>query len=352
MSNDSAASITSSSSSTATNREMFLKNVNRNSHKIAKPIRKPLLPPSAAAAPPIPIPETNPLASAQTQPQSQQPPVYNINKNDFRDVVQKLTGSPAHERNPTPPPPATHPRSSASSRLQRIRPPPLAQIGNRPTQLTQMIPRPPGDGGQRFAAPPPPPQLFQQPLPPLPSVHPAAESPISAYMRFLQNSASSPAPLPMWSGGPSGGPRPDSIVPQGDFAHRPPFPPMAQPESPVSAYMRFFQSPAFPSSAISPRGSGAPPPPLPPQHPLSAPPQQQPQQHQHQHPPPPSATLPPSPFPVLPLSPLPFGCVPSPKSPYGLLSPSFLFSPTGQLGLPQLPLSPTLPVPSPRWKGI
>ncbi|XP_042017755.1 VQ motif-containing protein 9-like [Salvia splendens] len=45
--------------------------------------------------------------------------------------------------------------------------------------------------------------------------------------------------------------------------------------------------------------------------------------------------------------PLPFGCIPSPKSPYGAL-----FSPTGQLGLPQLPLSPTPPLSSPRWKGI
>jgi hypothetical protein len=30
-----------------------------------------------------------------------------------------------------------------------------------------------------------------------------------------------------------------------------------------------------------------------------------------------------------------------------------LFSPnSGNLGFPQLPLSPTVPVPSPRWKGI
>ncbi|GFP94794.1 hypothetical protein PHJA_001623800 [Phtheirospermum japonicum] len=95
---------------------MFLKQVNKNSIKIAKPIRKPIPLPNptiAISSPTIPIIDPKPA-------QSQQPPIYNINKNDFRDVVQKLTSSSAHERLPTPPPPAvTHPRPS-SSRLQRI----------------------------------------------------------------------------------------------------------------------------------------------------------------------------------------------------------------------------------------
>ncbi|KAI3460048.1 hypothetical protein Pfo_016711 [Paulownia fortunei] len=333
----SSATITNSSS----NRDMFLKQVNKNSHKIAKPIRKPLPPPTTTASSTIPIPDPNPhnLGPGQAPPQSQQPPVYNINKNDFRDVVQKLTGSPAHERIPTPPPPATHPRPP-SSRLQRIRPPPLAQISNRPPQLTQILPRPQNDSGQRGPAAAVPAQPFP-PLPPLPSVHPAAESPISAYMRFLQSSASSLAPSPLWNGVAPVGPRPDSLLPQNEFGQRPPFSPLQPAESPISAYMRFLQSSASSSSAASPQGNGVAPPPPPP--PLVASQQQQPL--------PSSATFP-SPFPVLPLSPLPFGCVPSPRSPYGMMSPSFLFSPTGQLGLPQLPLSPTLPVPSPRWKGM
>ncbi|KAK4428615.1 VQ motif-containing protein 9 [Sesamum alatum] len=320
---DSTSSISYSSSSSSSSRDMYLKHVNRSSQKISKPIRKPLPLPAAASSSSssaIPILDPNPQLSGQAQPQSQQPPVYNINKNDFRDVVQKLTGSPAHERNPTPPPPATQSRPP-SSRLQRIRPPPLAQISNRPPQLTQIVP----EAGQRAAV-----QPFT-PLPPFPSVHPAAESPISAYMRFLQSSSASRAPSPLLNGvSPL-----DSLLPPNDVSHRAaqpqPFSPLLPVESPGSAYMRFLQN-SYSLATASPRCSGVGPPPL-------LPPQE--------HPPdPPSASFP-SPFPSLPLSPLPFGCIPSPRSPYGTL-----FSPTGQLGLPPLPLSPTLPVPSPRWTGM
>ncbi|KAK4434218.1 VQ motif-containing protein 9 [Sesamum alatum] len=330
------------SNSNSSSRDMFLKQVNKNSHQIAKPVRKP---PTSAA----PILDLNPRNPGPTHPQSQQPPVYNINKNDFRDVVQRLTGSPAHERFPPQPPPVTQPRPP-SSRLQRIRPPPLPQITNRPPQL---VPHPQNDAGQRGAAQP---QPFQ-PLPPLPSVHPPAESPISAYMRFLQSSASSPAPSPLWNRGPPIGPRPDSLPPQSEFGQRAPFSPLPPMESPVSAYMRFLQSSPYASSAPPPRGNGlGPPPPQPPPvPPHQQPPQQQPPLVPPQQPPPPappSSSAFPSPFPAMPLSPLPFGWVPSPRSPYGMLSPSFLFSPAGQFGLPQVPLSPTLPVPSPRWKGM
>ncbi|KAL1546988.1 VQ motif-containing protein 9-like [Salvia divinorum] len=261
----SASHSNSGSSSSASNRDAYLKHVTRNSHKISKPIRKPLPPPPSAAA--VSILDPNPA-------QSQQPPVYNINKSDFRDVVQKLTGSPAHERFSAPAAPQTRP---PSSRLQRIRPPPLSQIANRP-QI----------GGV---------QQPLTPLPPLPSVHPAAESPISAYMRFFQNSASASS-----SNWPSAH-RPDALIPQS--------------ESPVSAYMRFLQS-SYTSSTAPPQQSTLPPPQLP-NFATSF------------------ASMPP--FPALPLSPLPFGCIPSPKSPYGAL-----FSPTAQLGLQQLPLSPTLPL--------
>ncbi|KAI3465137.1 hypothetical protein Pfo_021800 [Paulownia fortunei] len=327
----SSISYSTSSSSTSSSRDLYLKHVNRNSHQISKPIRKPLPLPTTASSSTIPILEPSP---GQAQPQSQQPPVYNINKNDFRDVVQKLTGSPAHERFPGPPPPVTQSRSP-SSRLQRIRPPPLVQISNRPPQLTHVVPRPQNDGGQRAAVA----QPFT-PLPPLPSVHPAAESPISAYMRFLQSSASAPAPSPLWNGVAPIGPRPDSLLSQNDVdqcgAQPQPLSLLPPTESPVSAYMRFLQS-SYSSSTASPRWNGV----ALPQQPPLLPPQQQ------QQPPLPSSAASPSPFPVLPLSPLPFGCIPSPRSPYGTL-----FSPTGQLGLPQLPLSPTLPVPSSRWKGM
>ncbi|KAK4797408.1 hypothetical protein SAY86_029734 [Trapa natans] len=123
-----------------------------------------------------------------------QPPVYNINKNDFREVVQKLTGSPAHERiSSSSPAPPTQPQKPPTSRLQRIRPPPLPLPNS--TALASLL-QPPaqptsssiGDTsasigvaggfnpiGQAATAP-------FSPLPPLPSVHVAAESPVSAYL--------------------------------------------------------------------------------------------------------------------------------------------------------------------------
>ncbi|CAA2982068.1 Hypothetical predicted protein [Olea europaea subsp. europaea] len=267
-----------SDSTPGAGRDVHLIHLNKMSHKISKPIRKQLPPPPP---PNIPIfeninqnPQSQPPQNNLQQQQQQQPPVYNINKNDFRDVVQKLTGSPAHER----PTPVSQPRPP-SSRLQRIRPPPLAQIINRPPPLAQVPASGPDPsqmdglaGGLRAVQP-------FSPLPPLPAVHAAAESPISAYMRYLQCSiSSSSGALPRWNS-------------------------LAQ------------------------------------------------SQQQQRSPPASSSTASPLSFPTLPLSPLPFGCVPSPRSPYAVPSPS-LFLPTGQLGFPHLPLSPTPPVPSPRWKNI
>lgn len=298
-------SSSSNSGSNTNNRDVYLKHLNKISHKISKPARRlPLFDQNSQeiSAPPPPQvqqPQNQGPAAAQSQPPTQQqqqqqhqPPVYNINKNDFRDVVQRLTGSPAHERFSTPPP--IQPPKPPSSRLQRIRPPPLVQISNRPPPLPQInnpmsCGNPTGGGSAPVAG------FFGgqrqplSPLPPFPAVHAAAESPISAYMRFLQSS-----------------------VP----------------------------------SAASPKWNNLPPPQMPP------PPPQPPALHQQQQNiPPPSQGFPQ--FQMLPpTSPLAFGCVPSPRSPYALLSPSLLFSPTGQLGFPQLPLSPSLPVPSPRWKGI
>ncbi|KAL3504779.1 hypothetical protein ACH5RR_034620 [Cinchona calisaya] len=268
------------------NRDMYLKHLNKISHKISKPIRRPTTFDQNQPQNPTenqPSQGQGPSQSQQQPQQQNQPPVYNINKNDFRDVVQRLTGSPAHDRFSTPPP--IQPPKPPSTRLQRIRPPPLAQISNCPPP-----PQPPPanmlncagggatnagflGGGQRQPL---------SPLPPFPAVHAAAESPISAYMRFIQSSV---------------------------------------------------------TSAASPRWNNLPPPQMPPLQ-------------QQNIPPVPQASMAMPQFPLLPTSPLPFGCVPSPKSPYALLSPSLLFSPTGQLGFQQLPLSPSLPVPSPRWKGI
>lgn len=310
---------TSASSSSSGNRDMYLKHLNKISHKISKPIRKPAFfenqnPPQGQtqhAPPPLPPPPPPPPAgplNLQPQPQpQQQPPVYNINKSDFRDVVQKLTGSPAHERISTPPP-IQQPKA-ASSRLQRIRPPPLAQISNRPPPFVNGSNNAVAGGGFVGGQRPVQAQPLS-PLPPFPAVHASAESPISAYMRFLQSSIAS--------------------------------------ASTDSDSKRFSTG----LSPLAPRWNnfGAPQqqPPFPPPQPLPLP-----LPHQQNIPPPPtnsSFVLPP--FPAFPSSPLPFGCLPSPRSPYGLLSPGLLLSPSRQLGFQQLPLSPTLPVASPKWKGI
>ncbi|KAI3992937.1 hypothetical protein MKX01_009680 [Papaver californicum] len=230
------------------------------------------------------------------QQQQQQPPVYNINKSDFRDVVQKLTGSPAHhDRFSTPPP--IQPPKPPSSRLHRIRPPPLqpprptSPLNNAAAFIPQ--PQPPlpntnpnfnnsnsNNPGSRQVTP-------LSPLPPFPSVHGAAESPISAYMRYLQSTT----------------PTLDSESKK--FTGFSSVPPIISPKwnnQPNS----FFQQ----------------------------------QQQQFLLPSPNSMAN--SQF-RMPNSPLGFG----------LLSPSMLFSPTsGQLGFPQLSPSPRLPLLSPRWRGV
>ncbi|KAG0471298.1 hypothetical protein HPP92_015844 [Vanilla planifolia] len=65
-----------------------LRTLNKSSYKISKSPPRPTSLNSSTAVP---------SSGGGQQPQQQpQPPVYNIDKNDFRDVVQKLTGSPAH----------------------------------------------------------------------------------------------------------------------------------------------------------------------------------------------------------------------------------------------------------------
>lgn len=72
----------------------------------------------------------------------QHTPVYTIDKNDFRNVVQKLTGSPASASPAAPPPQPPPPQQAAvpsnpiqptspkgpNPRLQKIRPPPLQPV--------------------------------------------------------------------------------------------------------------------------------------------------------------------------------------------------------------------------------
>lgn len=204
----SADNSNSSARSTTTNSSNYIANsfrvLNKSSYKISKPISKNPNPNPNLIRPPPPPSSAISTVGGSTGPQQQQsqPPVYNIDKNDFRDVVQKLTGSPAHLSNrpqPPPPPPAVMvtsppqqpPRPSPVpqplSRLHRIRPPPLAQF---PPHHPSSIPAPPplvGDGWAR---------LPLSPLPPFPTVSAAAESPISAYMRRLHSGLPPLAPSP------------------------------------------------------------------------------------------------------------------------------------------------------------
>ncbi|XP_054794996.1 VQ motif-containing protein 9-like [Prosopis cineraria] len=305
-------------------RDQYIRQLNKFSHKISKPVvaKKPTFDSpqnqqqnhSLSHNPPQPPPPPPPQ---QQQSLQHQPPVYNINKNDFRDVVQKLTGSPAHERMSTPPP-IQQPKPP-SSRLQRIRPPPLVQISNRPPPLLNgAAPHPqPPIMNPPSAIPNNPVNSFPvnnfsgfgrpvaplSPLPPFPAVHAAAESPISAYMRYLQNSVSNiDSNSKQFSGfsplAPLVSPRWNNFTPQ-------------QPQPEPRSQAQEITSSQTTATAQS--------------------------QSQFQ----------------MPASPVPFGCLNSPRSPYPLLSPGLLFSPSsGQLGFPQFPLSPTVPLPSPKYRGL
>lgn len=271
---------TSSSISSRNQTDHLLKQVNKTSHKISKPNHHLNKQTSQSSSQ-----HNNNNINNQQQQQQQQPPVYNINKNDFRDVVQKLTGSPAHDRLSTPPP--IHSPKPPSSRLQRIRPPPLAHVSNRPPPPIADAGSGAGTSGMYGGRPRSP----FSPLPPLPTVSAAAESPISAYMRFLRNSIpvpGDPDPRRMPGLSPRGNANPTSL---------PPVPIPSQP-------------PAMNSFSAA------------------------------------SSQL------TMPGSPLAFGHIPSPRFQYPLLPPTFLFSPPSQLGFPQLPVSPRLPVPSPTWKDL
>ncbi|XP_051114748.1 protein HAIKU1-like [Andrographis paniculata] len=149
-----------------------------------------------------PIHQPNFGNSGNKQPQQPQPQVYNINKNDFRNIVQQLTGSPAREPPPRPP---QNNRKPPNNRLMRVRPPPLApsrpQVPPvRPQPPNAMAPQVPAPYPNTFMRPPPPSQYDQlSPALMLPPTPPdvwtnTTESPISAYMRYLQTSILDSAP--------------------------------------------------------------------------------------------------------------------------------------------------------------
>ncbi|CAJ1940365.1 unnamed protein product [Sphenostylis stenocarpa] len=113
----------------------------------------------------------------QQQPQPQ-PQVYNISKNEFRDIVQQLTGSPSQD--PQSKPPQNNSPKPQNMRLQKIKPPPLPYV--RP-------PLPAPYNNNTLATRP---AQFRQPSPiPFPQAN-TAESPISAYMRYLEHSLTDP----------------------------------------------------------------------------------------------------------------------------------------------------------------
>ncbi|KAF8100958.1 hypothetical protein N665_0212s0002 [Sinapis alba] len=147
-------------------------------NKIGKNIRKcPLHQQPSLAA------HANLAAAERPQPH---PQVYNINRNDFRSIVQQLTGSLSHESLPRPP--QNNSPKPQNTRLQRIRPSPLAQI-NRPAMA------PLQHHPHSLMRPPPsrlgmPQGTQQQPMMGQGDQFwsNTAESTISEYMRYLQSS--------------------------------------------------------------------------------------------------------------------------------------------------------------------
>lgn len=325
-------------------------------NKIGKNIRK------------SPLHQPNFNNSSRPQPQ---PQVYNINKNDFRNIVQQLTGSPSQEPLPRP---SQNPPRPPSMRLQKIRPPPLTPINRSQIPIHHPAPPPHPQPPPRAAVAPPPfgnnnfarPAQFGQPSPPpmWRQLAPAdsgwantAESPISAYMRYLQNSMNGSPQPPMSSG----------LLPN------PSVPPLPSPRmngAPLPSPR--MNGPPFPSQQMngpplpSLRMNG---PPVP--SPGNGPPFRSQQMNGPPFPPPQTNGPPLLPSPtsqfLLP-SPTGFFNMLSPRSPYPLLSPGYQFPPpmtpnfsfspmSGILGpgppSPGIgfPLSPSgfYPFPSPRW---
>ncbi|KAL3497789.1 hypothetical protein ACH5RR_040521 [Cinchona calisaya] len=326
-----------------------------------------------------PMHQPNFTNAARPQPQ---PQVYNINKNDFRNIVQQLTGSPSHHQEPPAPRPPQNPPKPTSLRLQKIRPPPLTPINRLPMPMQPPAPVPAPAQPQalvpynNFVRPPHP--QYGQPSPPmLPPFTPGtawantAESPISAYMRYLQNSITDLGPRPTQPQ-----PYPHSI-PQGpgqNQAHPSASGLLPNPHIPPILSSRLNMPPPLPFPRMngppplpSPRMNGFPPLPSPR---MNGPPPSLPSPRMHG----PSPLLPSPTSQFLLPSPSGFLNLLSPRSPYPLLSPgyqhpppltpNFSFSPMAQSGIlgpgPQVPPSPGYGFPlspsgiftisSPRWR--
>lgn len=346
----------------------YSRNRHNNDHlgvnKLGKNIRK------------SPLHQPNFSNPARQQPQ---PQVYNINKNDFRNIVQQLTGSPSHHSQEPLPRPPHNPPKPPSMRLQRIRPPPLTPINraqipihNPPPQVLHQQPQqrpvvPFDNNGNSFGRPA---QYGQQGPPMLPPPMSTgdqgwgntAESPISAYMRYLQHSIIDSEPRQS-QGHPQYQQQPPPPQGPGQFQGQPqssgllPYPPVSPFPSPRMNGPPPLPSPRMngPPPLLSPRMNNGPPLPSP-----------------RMNGPPPILPSPTSQF-LLP-SPTGFLNMLSPRSPYPLLSPgyqnpppfspNFSFSSLTQTGIlgpgPQpppspgygFPLSPSgfFPISSPRWR--
>lgn len=83
-----------------------------------------------------PSPPALPLRPRPSAGNLHRPPVYSVNKSDFRKVVH----SPAHGRLPSPPP--IQARKLTSSRVQWIRPPPPPHAAFAPARLPCQTPPP------------------------------------------------------------------------------------------------------------------------------------------------------------------------------------------------------------------
>ncbi|CAL9767536.1 unnamed protein product [Musa acuminata subsp. burmannicoides] len=217
--------------------------------------------------------------------QQQQPHVYNINKHDFRSIVQQLTGTPSRD-SPAPAPAPAQPHRPPqprppSVRLHKIRPPPLPLV--------------PAPRSPPAFAPVPPTHL------PSGAATACAESPISAYMRYLEYSLliSNTPHRPFPSPGADARHHPNPL---------PPTPPSGLPLPPPSPTAFFnLLSPKSPFPLLSPG---------------------------FQYPPPLTPTFA--------LSPLPQSGILGPR-PLPPFSPGFSWPPSPS-GFP--------PIPSPRWRDL
>lgn len=179
---------------------------------------------------------TNPTTGS-SRPQSQ-PQVYNINKNDFRSIVQQLTGSPLRE--PPAARPTQHPPRPQSTRLQKIKPPPLTPINRPRIPIHPFTAQPPQYGQQQSMHALPP-------FTPTDSWGNRAESPVSAYMRYLQASI-------VDSAGPAsqGHPSPSGLLPN------PHLPPILSPRYGLQSPRMNPTAPPFPPPLPSPGINGLP----------------------------------------------------------------------------------------------